>query len=393
VRAQWTALTCTATAAVLGSAGAVEVFTNFAGAPRINTLFSKAEADALSGSDLDSTSPDINANFNVNLGQPGCLTGIFFYLGLDNNHGANVDLVTVLTHEFGHGLGFQTYTSGSTGAFFSGFPSIWDYYLTDASSGLTWAAMTAAQRQASALNTNRLVWSGTAVNTAAPGVLAFGTPTLKISAPSSVAGSYRIGTASFGPALSSPGVTAEIMPVVDQANGLGFACTPLSAANAAAVNGKLALVDSSTPAPCVFADKAINVQNAGAVGLIVASVPTGSPPTNLGGTNAAVTIPSVRLGNSDVPALKAALARRSRTHSGVFGTIGVDPLQLAGADTLGRVLMWAPNPFQSGSSVSHFDTIAFPNQLMEPSINLDLTHEITPPNDLSLKLLRDIGWP
>src|SRR5262249_15554680 len=154
------------------------------------------------------------ARFNVNLGQSGCLTGVFFYLGLDNNHGANVDLVTVLTHEFGHGLGFQTYTNGSTGAYQSGFPSIWDFFLYDATVGTTWNAMTAAQRAASSLNTGKLVWTGTIANTAAPGVLSPGVPGLQVTAPSTVAGTYLVGGASFGPALTFPGVTGEIMPVV-----------------------------------------------------------------------------------------------------------------------------------------------------------------------------------
>jgi hypothetical protein len=35
---------------------------------------------------------------------------------------------------------------------------------------------------------------------------------------------------------------------------------------------------------------------------------------------------------------------------------------------------------------------AFPNQLMEPAINGDLTHEVIPPYDLTFKLLKDIGW-
>ena len=48
--------------------------------------------------------------------RPDCLTGAPFYLGLDNNHGTAVDLVTVLLHEFGHGLGFSTTTNGTTGA-------------------------------------------------------------------------------------------------------------------------------------------------------------------------------------------------------------------------------------------------------------------------------------
>jgi len=79
-------------------------------------------------------------------------------------------------------------------------------------------------------------------------------------------------------------------------------------------------------------------------------------------------------------------------HSGMLGTLGLNLAVRAGADAAGRALLYTPNPFQSGSSVSHWDTSAFPNQLMEPAINGDLTHEVTPPNDLSFPLLKDIGW-
>ena len=64
----------------------------------------------------------------------------------------------------------------------------------------------------------------------------------------------------------------------------------------------------------------------------------------------------------------------------------------AGADPLGRALMYTPNPFAGGSSVSHWDTSARPNLLMEPSINRDLTHSVMPPEDLTFALLRDLGW-
>ena len=47
----------------------------------------------------------------------------FLYLGLDNNHGSGTDLVTVLLHEFSNGLGFQTFTSASTGVQNSGLSS------------------------------------------------------------------------------------------------------------------------------------------------------------------------------------------------------------------------------------------------------------------------------
>lgn len=54
----------------------------------------------------------------------------------------------------------------------------------------------------------------------------------------------------------------------------------------------------------------------------------------------------------------------------------------------GRVELFAPNPFQGGSSVSHFSTAASPNLLMEPSINAGLPLTL----DLARQLMRDIGW-
>jgi len=30
--------------------------------------------------------------------------------------------------------------------------------------------------------------------------------------------------------------------------------------------------------------------------------------------------------------------------------------------------------------------------LMEPAINDDLTHDVTPPRDLTFRLLQDLGW-
>jgi hypothetical protein len=59
---------------------------------------------------------------------------------------------------------------------------------------------------------------------------------------------------------------------------------------------------------------------------------------------------------------------------------------------MGFVLMYTPNPYQPGSSVSHWDTSATRNLLMEPAINGDLTHEVTVPFDLTLELFKDIGW-
>lgn len=387
ILATWEALACTDGSAVLGSAGASEIFRNFANAPRSATWYSKAQANAIAGTDLDDTTADIRARFNVNLGSPGCLTGVFFYLGLDNNHGNNADLVTILTHEFGHGLGFQTYTNGISGAQTTGSPSIWDYFLLDTSTGLTWDKMTADQRAASTLKPGKLAWNGPNVTSAALNMLWWGTPSLSVTQPDSVAGAYPIGTASFGPALADPAVNGAVATFTDTDPNVALACDPLSAANAAAVAGKIALVDRGI---CTFVIKALNLQTAGAIGVLVADNVAGSPPPGLGGADPRILIPTVRISQGDGVTLKAAIAAAT---SPVMAALGINPYQLQGADPNGLVLMYATDPFQSGSTVSHFDTSAFPNQLMEPFINDDLTHEVTPPYDLTLMLLRDIGWP
>ena len=64
----------------------------------------------------------------------------------------------------------------------------------------------------------------------------------------------------------------------------------------------------------------------------------------------------------------------------------------AGKDSFGKPLMFSPNPVLGGSSVSHWDITSTPNQLMEPNINGNLTHNVTPPSDLTFSELREIGW-
>ena len=222
-----------------------------------------------------------------------------------------------------------------------------------------------------------------------PNVLSLGTPELTATAPASIANTYLIGIAAFGPLLTASGTSGEVMPVVDQANGTGLACTPLNAANAAAVNGKIALIDRGT---CTFTEKVKNAQNAGAIGVIIADNVAGSPPPDLGGADPTITIPAVRITLADGNTFKSALRFRSRTRSGVFVTMKLNMAVYAGADPLGRALMYTPNPFAGGSSVSHFDTSARRNLLMEPAINRDLTHSVIPPEDLSFSLMKDLGW-
>lgn len=391
IQAAFVPMPCSADGAVLASAGTTYIFAEFANSPHWTSWYPAALASKLAGGDmLEPEEPHIVSNFNSRLGQAAdCLPGSPFYLGLDGAHGVKIDLVAVLLHEMAHGLGFQTFTNGATGAQIQGRPSVWDNYLMDNRTGKNWAGMTAAERTSSATSVNALAWSGAYVSAAVPTVLA---PEAKlgVSGPAAgdAAGDYRVGDASFGPPLGLPGVSGQLMPVVDQANGTGLACSALSAANARAVSGNVALVDRGG---CPFTVKAAYVQAAGAIGMVVAdNTPDDVSP--LGGSDPSITIPAVRITQADGVKLKAQLARRSRTQSGVIASLTVDPGRLAGADSAGRMLMYAPSSFQGGSSVSHYSTEARPNVLMEPAINGDLTHTVSGPRDLTLELLKDIGW-
>src|SRR6185436_8761958 len=110
-------LACNATGATLGSAGTRFIITNFGqvapfpGPEVANHWYSQALADKRAGAETLPGEADIRARFNVNLGNAGCLTGIGWYLGYDAAHGSQIDLVTVLLHEFAHGLGFSQFAS------------------------------------------------------------------------------------------------------------------------------------------------------------------------------------------------------------------------------------------------------------------------------------------
>jgi hypothetical protein len=385
IRAQWTALPCTANQAALASAGTISIFRDFSGATFPGTWYGEALANKLSGTDQD-PGPEIDANFNVNLGSSGCFTGFPFYLGLDNNHGTNPDLVSVSLHEFSHGFGFQTFTnSTTTGAQNGGFPSVYDRFLLDNTTGLTWIQMTNSERLASAINTNHLVWTGPQVTSTIPSVLsAAGVPTLKVNSPAGIAGNYAVGLAQFGPALFSPGVTGNLIQATDPNDGAGTLTTDgcSSFTNAAAVNGKIAVIDRGT---CAFVTKTLNAQSAGAIGVVVINNIAGAP-GGMSGSDPSITIPTVMVSQADGTTI------RNQLGGGVNGTIGVDNSTRAGADVLGRALLYTPNPVEGGSSVSHWDTSAFPNQLMEPDINDDLTHSVIAPQDLTAAMLSDVGW-
>jgi hypothetical protein len=381
ITASFDPLTCSATSGVLGSAGARQVFSDFAGAPQADTWYSVALANKLAGVDLapgpsNSTADDIQARFNVSLDDDTCLGTTGWYYGLDGNHGGDIDLVVVLLHEFGHGLGFQSFVNSSTGALFNGEKDAYSQFLFDNTVGLHWPDMTNGQRAASAINPLNVAFTGPQAVADAGNYLANASE-LVVTAPAAIAGSYLVGDASFGPTVEQSPVSGLVVLVEDLAVPTADGCEAL--VNGAALAGNIALIDRGT---CAFAVKVQAAQDAGAIGVIVVNNVAG-PAAAMGGSSATVTIPSVMVSQADGNLIKAQLA------NGVQVSLQVSATRRAGSDLFGRPLVYTPNPLQSGSSVSHFDTGARPNLLMEPSINADLAHDGV---DLTLALFRDLGW-
>jgi len=218
------------------------------------------------------------------------------------------------------------------------------------------------------------VWNGPAVTTMAPLILG-GVPRLLVNSPAAIAGSYAIGTASFGASLDETGVTGDLVLVNDGSGTTSDGCEAIINN----LSGKIALIDRGN---CTFVSKALNAQNAGAVGVVIADNVVASTPPGLGGTDPSVVIPVVSITNADGNLLKSQLG------SGVNVTIGLDPNQRAGANGQNQVLLYAPNPVETGSSLSHFDTSALPNLLMEPAISTSLSSDV----DLTRFQFEDIGW-
>jgi hypothetical protein len=73
----------------------------------------------------------------------------------------------------------------------------------------------------------------------------------------------------------------------------------------------------------------------------------------------------------------------------VNATLRLSPDRRAGTDSEGRVLLFTPKPLQPGSSHSHFESLAFPNLLMEPNASPDLRFGRV---DLTKKAMQDLGW-
>ncbi|MCK7532682.1 MAG: hypothetical protein MZV63_17450 [Marinilabiliales bacterium] len=349
------------------------------------TWYPSALADKLAGEDLDPTGADIVAAFNSEVGKPGCLEGAAWYYGLDTNHGADRD-------QPGHRAaarvrprpGLPELRQHHHGAMPLDQIDVYSLFYFDhldgAGADSSLPDRRPARRLGAPLPRRGLDRSahppGRARRRSTPGH-----PTCSWRRAARARRRVAIGTALFGPALTVRGVEGAV--------ALGpTPPAPRSAApfaNAAALRGRVVLVDRGT---CTFTTKTLNAQAAGARAVIVADNVAGGPPPGLGGADPAHHHP----GGAHRPARRhgpqggaggAAASRRGWPSTRARGSARTSSRQ---------VFLNATDPVQPGSSISHWDPLTSPSQLMEPAINGDLTLEVTPPQDLDERALRDIGW-
>ena len=387
ILANFQPLTCDATSGVLGRAYSPVVYASGTSGivfPEQNTWYVAAETERfagralLSGTGTNPNSYDIVANFNSSVGTSTCLGGVDWYYGFDGNHGQKINLLSVVLHEFGHGLGFSSFVDPSTGQNLNGQTDIWSRFLYDEGTGKHWVDLDDNGRKSSVAS-NALAWDGPTVTSLVPAsldaALVFSV-TEAPQTPSAVKDYLNLAIGEFGASVGTTAITApvQVASPVDACSSSG-ALHPLT--------GALAIVDRGPQAaPCTFVEKARNAQAAGAVGILIANYTTGLVPP--GGNAPDVTIPVLGITQEDGNTLKGAVAAGP-----VTGSLRRDQSKgYAGADLAARALMYAPPQVQVGSSLVHWDTSAAPPLLMEPVISPSLASSL----DLTVPLLRDIGW-
>lgn len=163
-------LFCSSTGAVLGQAGANTVHKNF-GTLIFNNWYPQALANSQAGFDLAPADADIGAVFNSDInGSASCLSGADWYYGFDGNVPiGDLDFISVVLHELGHGLGVQTYVNLTTGAKFMLLDDGYEQHLEQHFVSF-YATMTDAQRVTANTSDPDLHWLGEAIQTASSGL-------------------------------------------------------------------------------------------------------------------------------------------------------------------------------------------------------------------------------
>lgn len=169
VNAQFNALTCNSSSAVLGSAGPAQW--HFEWDPSISNyrVYPDALYNQMNGTDVDTAAPEISAEFNSSIdNNNNCLNGVNWYYGYDAPTGYDSSLLSVVLHEVLHGMGFLSLLqSNGASAATAGGQDVFDpysYKLKDAVSGNMLTSMAAGSRASVMTSVNNLVWAGTQAN-------------------------------------------------------------------------------------------------------------------------------------------------------------------------------------------------------------------------------------
>ena len=250
----------------------------------------------------------------------------FFYYGFDTNTpSSDINLLTVTLHEFAHGLGFVSLADESTGTFCCGEPAAARHLrrLHLRHDGEEELERHGDGRRAAGFGDqhgeprlDRPVrergGGGIPVEGSGPhgllagrgrGIVYGGDGGLRRGAHARRASPGRWSRRWTRPIRRGPSTTD--------------ACSALT--NAAAVAGKIALVDRGT---CDFTQKAVNVQAAGAIGMVVANNVEGGRRRGWAGRPPRSPFPSSRVSQADGVTLRANLPAQA--------TIGLDPSHPAG---------------------------------------------------------------
>jgi hypothetical protein len=372
VSASFAPLACGENQIMLGHATATSTRRNSLGSPP-DLWVAVALANALAGTDLNGAEAEIHATFNGGLAS--CSMGLQdWYYGLDGAAGDNIDLLSVVLHELGHGLGFASVINPADGLAPSGFLDAFAQHVYDNGTDTAWSDMTAAERVTSAMNARHLVWTGENVARQAAQLLALGSPTM--TATPALAGlAGNVSESDFGPLVSTKPVSGPLQ--------LGT-IAPASCKVTSNVMGAIALFTQSDV--CAPVQLAFNAQKAGAVGILMMD-PLGADPPDTTSVLPSlqnygpVTIPVVTVSSNDAQVFAAASA-------GTTVSLSAVATQRLGADPMGRTELYASNPVQTASTLSHWDPLARPDLLMEPQIATKAPHD----QRMELAVFRDIGW-